>query len=183
MALTFPIDTVDIYEIKELAHILDEFPGDDDILRYVCYRFDPKCTQVRDRKTVAEKDAVAATLAGYSPEREKKTIVTQMSTHVLRQLNSLDWEVMCSLEIAFDEAMQIIREEIVSGDRDEMLKAVDLKQKVISGMGKTEDLLLTRQQKIAAADELAMKVITETTGDRKKRRNTLTGQMEEVSDD
>jgi hypothetical protein len=64
-----------------------------------------------------------------------------------------------------------------------MLKAVDLKQKVISGMGKTEDLLLTRQQKIAAADELAMKVITETTGDRKKRRNTLTGQMEEVSDD
>ena len=87
------------------------------------------------------------------------------------------------MEIAFDEAMQIIREEIVSGDRDEMLKAVDLKQKVISGMGKTEDLLLTRQQKIAAADELAMKVITETTGDRKKRRNTLTGQMEEVSDD
>lgn len=182
MALTFPIESKSFYEIDDLKHIIHEFPGMDDLLRYVCYRFDPMCLEVRNRKTVAEKDAMAASLAKYTPNKESSNVLLQMATHFLRQINSLDWEIYCTLEIAMDQSMQIIRGDIEGLDRDEMLKATDLKQKVINGLSKTEDLLLTRKQKISAGDELAMRVINDSAKARMKKRNTLTGLMEEVEE-
>ena len=181
MALTFPVDTRQPHEIQELKPICEAVPGMADMVRYACYRFDPNCAEVRKSRTVAEKDAMAASLAGYVPTSDKSTILTQIATMVLRQINSLDWEIMCSLEIALDEAMQIVREQIkLTEGKDDILKAVELKQKVIAGLGKTEDMLLTRQQKIAAGDEMAHKLLNETARERKQKRNTLTGQMEDV---
>lgn len=173
--LTYPIDKKDFHEIDDLKHIIHEFPGMDSQLRFVCYRFDPLCVEVKKRSTVSEKDEMAAMLSGYKPRMEDMVVIRQMTTHFLRQINSLDWEIMCTLEIAMDQSMQIIREDIAGLDMDQQLKAMDLKQKVINGIGKTEDMLVTKKQIIIAGDESAAKAVAESSKERMKTRSTLTG--------
>lgn len=181
MALTFPVDTTEVDSIPALEVLAADYPGHHGLIRFCCYRFDPKCDEVRKRQTVAEKNELAAALSGYKPRAEIDDAALQsIATGILRLVNSLDWEVMCSLEIALDESMQMIREPIISGDEDKRLKAVELKQKVIGGMGKIEAELVNKRHKIAEADEQALSAINAGMADRRMKRNTLTGRMEEA---
>ena len=181
MALTFPIDEKKLFEIPELAEIVrSSEDGSPDLMLFVAYRFDPKCEEVRRRPTVSEKNDMASKLSGYTPAEDDKSAIQDFTTGYLRLINSMDYEVMVSLEMAHDESMQIIRKPIDMEDDDKTLRASELKQKVIAGLPKIEAEIITRRQKLADGDEEAAKILLETAPARKFRHNTLTGKKEQV---
>lgn len=178
--LTYPIDEKPIAEIPDLEPLVDMCWNGTGIGLFTAYRFDPRCEEVRRRPTTEEKNQMAAKLSGYTPAPGDKALLQELATCYFRILNSLDFEVMCSLEIVHDESMQMLREPITTEDAEKRLKSVELKQKIIAGMDRTEGGILTKRQKLADGDEEAAKILLETAPARKFRHNTLTGKKEEV---
>ncbi len=180
MGLTYPIDTVDPREIPDLAPLFDA-GASGDMVRYVVYRFDPGSKEVRGRQVQAERDTMAAQVSKYTPTDADKSLLPKLTTCYLRIINSMDYEVLISLEMAFDEAMQLIRENILDEDADKKLKAVELKQKVIAGLPKMENDILVKIAKITKDDEDAVAAITSESKKRKQKFDTRT--MRPIADD
>lgn len=183
MGLTYPIDTVDPREIPDLAPLFDA-GASSDMVRYVVHRFDPGSKEVRGRQVQAERDEMAAKKSGHAPTDADKSLLPKLTTAFLRIINSMDYTVLTSLEIAHDEAAEYIRRPISNDDPDKELKAVELKQKLIAGLSKTEDEISVRLHKIAKQDADAMAALVADAPKRKSQRfNVLTGKPMEESDD
>lgn len=175
MGLTYPIDTVDPREIPDLAPLFDA-GASGDMVRYVVYRFDPGSKEVRGRQVQTERDGMAAQMCKYIPTDADKSLLPKLTTCYLRIINSMDYTVLTSLEIAHDEATQLIREKIEDDDPDKKLKAVELKQKVIAGLSKMEDEISVRLHKIAKQDQDAIAALVADAPKRKGQRfDVLTG--------
>lgn len=183
MKLTYPVDTVPISDIPELEPMLGLALGNEGACLYVAYRFDPKCDSVRKRLTVEEKDEMASKLADWVPKEADSSLVQLLTTFYLRTLNSMDFEGMSTLELVHDETMRALRQPIdLMADDDKVLRAHELKQKLISGLSKIEAEILTRRQRLADGDETALKVLLDTAPARKSRTNPLTGKLEVIEE-
>jgi hypothetical protein len=166
--LTFPIDTKDVHDIPEFAQILDEFGGTapdiEGMLRYLCYRFDPKCAEVRRAIGIEEKGRIAQVKANWTvPEprievQEDGTMVmdalwlaySKVQGAFFEVLDNDEWEFIVSLDIAIHNAHMVIRQPIPpDGDAETNGKILLNIQKAIKG---NEEALAIRR---AAAMRLA----------------------------
>lgn len=185
MALTFPIDTKDPGEIPAFQPILEEFPGSEGVLRYLCWRFDPKSSDVRMVQNISEKQRLAEKKSGFKCPIPDVAFVDEngvahmsdewkdfaaISLRFFPLLNNPDWELMVSIEIAMDEGNGILREPIpANADIDTKAKSQLLKINTAKGcedMRKIRNALISD---LANGDEAAERLIRDNTSERKRR--------------
>lgn len=152
MRLTFPIDVIDPVELDEFSGITEEYqasvPDLSGMLKYLVYRFDPKCTDVQRAMGVGDKEVVAQRLAGWSPpemvlgydEKENPIInhdwlrFSRIQGEFFSILDNDEWEFIVSLDIAIHNAHMIIREPIPADmDPEKRGKVLLNIQKAIEG--------------------------------------------------
>lgn len=153
MALTFPIDTKEPAEIAAFSSIFSEYSNSvanlSGMLKYLCYRFDPKCSEVRKMIGVTEKDRLAGDMAKWYPPEPLVLIdpgtrdqtlngeyisYCDVQGEFFRLLDNDEWEFIVSLDIAIHNANMVIREPLPTGmDPEKKGKAILNIQKAIEG--------------------------------------------------
>lgn len=190
MAMTFPIDKVDPIEIPAFRVIFDMYGGDDtshlsSMLKYLCYRFDPK--HEPESVNFEQRKAMAMDKSGFvgpgdppcvnedgvlivPPRYRTYMDVTSLFFAVL---NNPDWEEMCSLEFMVAEAHQIMRSPIPDeADTDVKSKMSKLKFDLAGLVAETSDRLRVLVDRMASGDEDAKKAIEASAVTRKVRDAT-----------
>lgn len=178
MNLTFPVDRHDPGDIPAFRDILEDFPAASDILKYLVYRFDPKCTLVRAGITVPEKQRIAEGLSKYIcpiPDTamvdeggtlhfsDEWNMFSSVTMRFFPLLNNVEWEFLVSLEIQINESNWLLREPIPDkADVDTKTKTVLLKQKATEGIAEALKMRQVLIDKLADGDERAAKAITST---------------------
>lgn len=181
MVLTWPIDKVDPSEIPAFQPIYDAYqhvvPDLGGMLRFLCYRFDPKARDGREKDSVTKKAEDSAIMAGWKPpvpdleetvDGAKEvslayTIYSEVVGLFFSILDNDEWEFIESLDIAIHNANMIIREPIVADDPEVKGKILLNVQKAIKG---NEDAIVLRKglaMKMADSDPAAAKSIMEST--------------------
>ena len=174
--LTFPIDTKEPHEIPAFSEILDKYPGSGAMIKYLCYRFDPKCELVRSGINVAERHRIAEGLSGttcpipdtafvdedgvahFSDEWNMFSSVTSMFFPLL---NNPEWEFLVSLEITINESNSLLREPIPEKiDVDTKTKIILLKQKATEGLREALNMRQVLIDRLVDGDERAQKSVT-----------------------
>lgn len=121
-AMRFPINDRDISEFPKLQRILDKHGEEnEDILRWVVYRFDSKCEAVQELDSVEEKREAAFELSEMTPEdmEGRGDVYEDMATDFFRTLNSSEYELYCSGEIALSQIFRKLREPIEPSSGEE----------------------------------------------------------------
>lgn len=151
MRLTFPIDTTDIKDIPGLSGIAIEHPGCEGMLRYLCYRFDPRCKEVRGAATIREKQRVAEAKSGWhvpDPGTEERKLMEEVCMLFFPVLNNPEWEYLCSLEFLLDDSNRILRTQIdedAETDAEAVTKVLIMRHKASEGV---KDAINTRRMLI-----------------------------------
>lgn len=152
MKLTFPIDTLEPGEIPAFSHIFDKFPEYPEnisrMIKYLCWRFDPKSKDIRAMTDIAEKVSASEKRSGY-----KKPSATAEVSEDGELRFSDGWNQYCaveamffeliddqlfkflvSIEIAIDNCNSVIRSPIpLNVGADEKAKAIISIQKAMEG--------------------------------------------------
>lgn len=155
MSLTFPVDTTNPEAIPELSWITVAHPGCNEMLKYLCYRFDPKCKEVRNAATVREKQRMAEAMSGWHvPDDEsQRALMEEVATLLFQVINNPEWEHITSLEFLMDESNTIIKRPIKADTAEEMTKALILKHKASEGLREAIALRRTMMDSLADGDE------------------------------
>jgi hypothetical protein len=115
-------------------HEYREFIGMSDAeLKYLMFRYDPGCEEVQ-KHPEDQKNYVAANLAGIPADWADTLSGGDVEpfavalTRLFRIMNSRQWEIYVSGEMALNEMLRKVREKIKEGlDEDRELKAYQLK--------------------------------------------------------
>ena len=168
MVLTWPIDKVDPSDIPAFRPIYDKYqnlvPDLGGMIRFLCYRFDPKAREGRERDSVMKKEEDSAKMAKWKPplaelldeddaEKDELCAAYAIYSEVVGLFFSIldndDWEFIESLDIAIHNANMIIREPIL-GDAEVKGKILLNIQKAT--MGNKDAMALRRELAAKMAD-------------------------------
>ena len=188
MALTWPIDTVEPADIPAFGDIFSEYDHKvadlNGMLRYFCYRFDPKWLSAKEKVTIERKDAEAAKLAGWEPPIAKMeedddgnqvicfeyAIFLEILGAFFEVLDNDEWEFIVSLDIAIHNGNMIIREPILGDDPEVKGKILLNIQKAIKGNEEAIALRKSAAMRIADQDEVGARAIMTGTKAKKNRK-------------
>lgn len=182
MALTFPIDTKPVGDIPEFSgivmsysHLIHDLEG---MLKYLCYRFDPNCHDVRKAVGVEEKNRIAQSMAGWTiPDPIDGTddegnpkinprwkMFAAVEGDFFSVLDNDDWEFIVSMDIAIHNGNMVMREPIpVDMDPETKGKILLNIQKAIKGNEEAIEIRRKTAMKMADGDENSSKVIMSAT--------------------
>jgi len=182
MALTFPVDTKSIGDIPEFSGIVASFsdsaPDLDGMLKYLCYRFDPNCAEVRKSVGVDEKNRIAQNMAawetpnpidGVDDEGNPKInprwkLFAAVEGDFFAVLDNDDWEFIVSMDIAIHNGNMVMREPIpVDMDPETKGKILLNIQKAIKGNQEAIEIRRETAMKMADGDGDTAKIILSAT--------------------
>lgn len=183
--LTFPIDTMEPGEIEAFRFIFDQYPNLEQkvskMLRYVCYRFDPKCHKVRNAIGIDDRKAIAEELSGYTcpladqsmvnedgefvPSEDWK-MLSEVTAMFFMVLNKPRWEMICTFEIVIAEGFDMMRQPIVTTQEDLKLKNTELKAKLGDRNMKMLSDMEMAIERLSDEDPIARYGITEAVAER-----------------
>lgn len=189
--LTFPIDTMEPGEIPAFRFIFDQYPGAEEkvsrMLRYVCYRFDPKCQKVRDAIGVEDRRMAAEEMSGYTCPLADQSMVdkdgefvpsedwrmlSEVTAMFFMVLNKPRWEMICTFEIVIAEGFDMMRQPIVTTQEDVKLKNTELKAKIGDRNMKMLADMEAAMDKLSDDDPIARFGITEAVAGRVRDSRT-----------
>jgi hypothetical protein len=127
MKLTFPIDTVEPGEIPAFSRIFMLSKADPEtlskMLRYLCWRFDPKSADIRAMSGVDAKRAAAEAISGYRVPDPEATVgddgelrfsdgweeYCAVEAMFMGLIDDLRYKFILSIEMAIDQCNRVIR--------------------------------------------------------------------------
>jgi len=174
MALTFPIETTPPKDIPQFAgiystygHLIQDLDG---MLKYLCYRYDPKSSEVRSAVNRDAKTEMAERLSGWSkPAYEKSEeageddiqssnpwkFYTEVESRFLRIAWPLEYTFLESTEEAIYNAMDVMRRPIPDVDEETQGKMVLNIQKATQTVNEGIAMYRKMQAQIADMDDNA----------------------------
>jgi len=169
MALKFPVDEKEPGEIPALAGILADYPDCDGLLKFLCYRYDPKFEPVR-AASAKMRNEVASSYAQWPEEGMPVILIEDVVTGFFRLLNDFEWELLCSREMVMEQVLEQMRVKFefkAEDDPDKVSKAFLLKTDLDDRADKIMARLIVLYDKISDGDKEVEKVIKETRGSRR----------------
>ena len=179
MALTFPIDKKEPSEIPAFTEIFLDFsmfvPDLNDMLKYLCYRFDPK-SPVFDTSIVTYEERVrkAEELSGWvMPEPlmhvdeggnnvvdTRYQLFSEVMGSFFSVLDNDEWEFIVSLDVAIHNGHMVIREPLPACMDPETKGKVQINiYKAIEGTAKALKERKAKAMELAQNDERAANAI------------------------
>ncbi len=183
MGLTYPIDTVDPREIPAFEPLFLAHRIDADrlakMVKYVCFRYDPKSDLVRGETSEKKKKETAERLSGYTcpaidksmvnengefvPSAEVSTLLAVTSSF-FALLNNPRWEAVCTMLEVISEGHEMMRVPIHPDmDLDSQLKLGEYKGKLAERNMKLLDQVEVQIDRMADGDLIAKIAVSEAT--------------------
>jgi hypothetical protein len=172
MALKFPVDTTEPGEIPALASIIEKWPDCEGLLKYLCYRYDPKFGPVREATNQSSRDTIAATYAGWPKEGEDLVLVAGVTDAFFEAMNDFEWEILCSREIVLQQTLEQMRAEFDTNEKDpdKISKAFLLKADLDKRVEEIWGRLVVLYDRLSDGNEVVEKMLKENRAVRRERK-------------
>lgn len=179
MSLTFPIDTKEPEDLPEFYHIFEQYstrvPDLSQMLRWLCYRFDPKspvfakpntgfdeCVRMSD-EMAGWKQPVPLMVAAEDGSQSldfRFILFQEVMGEFFMVLDNDEWESIVTLGIAIHNGHMVIREPLPTDmDPETKGKVLNNIYKAIEGNAKAQEMRKAKVLEMAKRDELAVKSI------------------------
>lgn len=196
MGLTYPIDTVDPREIPAFNRVFEVHKIDADrlakMVKYVCFRYDPKSDLVKEESSEKKKKDTAERLSGYTCPKVDKSMVNEegefvpstevstlmaVTTAFFALLNNPRWESICTMLEVISEGHEMMRVPIHPDmDLDSQLKLGEYKGKLAERNMKLLDQVEVQIDRMADGDLIA-KIAINTETSKAAYRDPVSGKM------
>jgi hypothetical protein len=167
--MKFPVDTKEPGEIPAFDDILSRVPECGGLLKFLCYRYDPKCDKVREAAQ-ANRNGIASALADWPEDGQDIILISNVVDAFFIAFNDFEYEIMCSREIVLEQTLSQMREEFDTDEKDpdKISKAFLLKVELDKKADEIWNRLSMLYDKIADGDKEIEKALKESRGARRE---------------